>query len=207
MVEPRAIEKVACFALRRRAAGSELLVIRHPTAGTQLPAGTVELGESGEAAALREFHEETGRQAARAWIIGTVEHRVPPPNAVLNGTPKVVDRIACAGSADHLRLRRGLPIRVVAHDGGRAHVIYEELDYNVFPPRVLTSVSGWVDDTFISRRVVRYLCRVETVDGADRTWSFESDGQSWRLEWAPTQGLTLFGDQQTWLEQVIMRLT
>lgn len=39
----------------------DLLVFKHPTAGLQLPAGTIEPGESPIAAAKREVWEETGR--------------------------------------------------------------------------------------------------------------------------------------------------
>lgn len=53
------IRKVSAFITR----GDRLLVFRkpnHPGTGTQLPAGTVEPGESPETAVLREAREETG---------------------------------------------------------------------------------------------------------------------------------------------------
>jgi 8-oxo-dGTP pyrophosphatase MutT (NUDIX family) len=52
-------EKVVAYITRRR----RLLVFTHrdfPEAGVQVPAGTVEAGEAGEVAVLREAHEETG---------------------------------------------------------------------------------------------------------------------------------------------------
>src|SRR5262249_43927849 len=48
------LEKVTAFVTRDAAQARELLVFRHPHAGVQIPAGTVEKGESAEAAALRE---------------------------------------------------------------------------------------------------------------------------------------------------------
>jgi 8-oxo-dGTP pyrophosphatase MutT (NUDIX family) len=51
---------VTALITRPRPDGPELLVFEHPSAGVQLPAGTVEEGESFEAAALREAWEETG---------------------------------------------------------------------------------------------------------------------------------------------------
>ncbi|MBC7811407.1 MAG: NUDIX domain-containing protein [Burkholderiales bacterium] len=48
--------------------GDKLLVFRHadyPQAGIQVPAGTVEDGESPEAAVMREAHEETGLENLR----------------------------------------------------------------------------------------------------------------------------------------------
>lgn len=41
-------------------AGGDILVFRHPVAGTQLVKGTVEAGESPAEAALRELREEAG---------------------------------------------------------------------------------------------------------------------------------------------------
>ena len=53
------VKKVAAYITR----GDELLVFTHrdfPEAGVQVPAGTVEEGETLDAAVLREVHEETG---------------------------------------------------------------------------------------------------------------------------------------------------
>ena len=57
------LNKVIIYITRPSAAGDELLVFDHrgmPEAGTQVPAGSVEDGESSEAAAVRELHEESG---------------------------------------------------------------------------------------------------------------------------------------------------
>ena len=55
--------KVFAYLTHRDATGERLLVFSHPNApaaGIQVPAGTVEDGESPEAAVLREGYEETG---------------------------------------------------------------------------------------------------------------------------------------------------
>ena len=57
---PSAIEKVTAFIIRESNAGRELLLFEHPYAGLQLPAGTVEEGESPVESVLRESREETG---------------------------------------------------------------------------------------------------------------------------------------------------
>ena len=54
------IPKVTALITRPAADGPELLVFDHGLAGVQLPAGTVEAGESFAAGALREGWEETG---------------------------------------------------------------------------------------------------------------------------------------------------
>jgi ADP-ribose pyrophosphatase YjhB (NUDIX family) len=54
------VRKVTALITRPGVAGPELLVFDHGLAGVQIPAGTVEHGETFEAAALREAWEETG---------------------------------------------------------------------------------------------------------------------------------------------------
>src|SRR5262245_62334075 len=54
------VHKVTGFVTRGRRELRELLVFRHPSAGIQLPAGTVEPGEAIEVAVVREVQEETG---------------------------------------------------------------------------------------------------------------------------------------------------
>ena len=54
------IPKVTALITRPGAGGPELLVFDHGLAGIQLPAGTVDEGESFAAAVLREGWEETG---------------------------------------------------------------------------------------------------------------------------------------------------
>lgn len=52
--------KVTALITRRGPGGTELLCFDHPSAGVQLPAGTVATGESFADAAMREAWEETG---------------------------------------------------------------------------------------------------------------------------------------------------
>ncbi len=56
--------KVCPIVLRRTGSAIEILAFEHPLAGRQLVKGTIELGESIEAAALRELNEESGIKSA-----------------------------------------------------------------------------------------------------------------------------------------------
>lgn len=59
------VNKVCPVVLRRRGLSTQILVFRHPLAGSQLVKGTVEPDESPETAALRELSEESGIAGAR----------------------------------------------------------------------------------------------------------------------------------------------
>ena len=61
-----AVDKACACVLR----DGHLLCFRHPSAGNQLPKGTVEAGESSEAAVVRELAEESG--LTQAQVIGKI---------------------------------------------------------------------------------------------------------------------------------------
>ena len=56
----RLVWKLCACVVREGADGPELLVFDHPRAGTQIPKGTLEEGESHQVGVLRELAEETG---------------------------------------------------------------------------------------------------------------------------------------------------
>ncbi len=72
------INKVLAYVTR----GDELLVFRHrdfPEAGIQVPAGTVEEGESPNDAVLREVYEESGLDQVRiVRLLGSYLHDAAP---------------------------------------------------------------------------------------------------------------------------------
>ena len=73
------VEKVVCYVVRAR----HLLVfthLQHPltVTGVQVPAGSVEAGESPVDAAVREVCEETGLEATVVGVLGTSMYDLAP---------------------------------------------------------------------------------------------------------------------------------
>lgn len=76
--EPR--QRVVVYCTRRHEERVELLVFEHrdfPEAGTQVPAGGIESGESAEQAAVRELLEETSVAVEAANLLGFAEEDHP----------------------------------------------------------------------------------------------------------------------------------
>lgn len=74
----RPVDKVLVYLTRGEGSGRQLLVfehVDHPSAGIQVPAGTVEPGEALEVAARREVREEAGLELpATGRFIGRFEY-------------------------------------------------------------------------------------------------------------------------------------
>jgi 8-oxo-dGTP pyrophosphatase MutT (NUDIX family) len=100
-------EKVVCYIVR----GGRLLVFRHldqpwDMSGLQVPAGSIEPGESPEAAASREAAEETGLEGFRVVRkLGEVDYDVAPYRAELQHR-----------HVFHLELEGEAPERWVGHE-------------------------------------------------------------------------------------------
>ena len=87
------IEKVTAFVTRKRDGLREMLVFKHPNAGIQIPAGTVECGENPETAVMREVREETGLQLVIIdKYLGCIENELEENERIVARTTHVYFR-------------------------------------------------------------------------------------------------------------------
>lgn len=204
-----ALRKVTAYITRRCSNGKEVLVFRHPLAGLQLPAGTVEDGQSPADAVLREVEEETGIAGARIITELLVEETTVPDHqrAVLNPTPLLAEPHPGAEQIDTVG-RTGFLIDVgeVGGDYRRVTQRHYEFDGEAFHP--VRSVPGWVLDCELTSRMVRHHYEI-AVDSptAERWVHAEYQDFPYDLFWAPLgEDIGLVASNREWLRLVIDKL-
>jgi 8-oxo-dGTP pyrophosphatase MutT (NUDIX family) len=186
------VEKVAAFVTRDRddpAGRREFLVFRHdnPAAGIQVPAGTVEPGESPREAVLREVAEEAG---LTGLIVVGEPKRAPLELrddewylALNHGGRETIERLELARPI--VRIKR------------------EETDRVLLEGEVWTggSVEWWASRTTITRDVRRSLFHLQVTDRLPDRWERAFDRpQPWVFYWVPVEEEPpLVGRQSQWL--------
>ena len=176
--------KVTALITRHVEGRTELCVFDH--AGfVQLPAGTMEVGETPTVAAMREAWEETG-----------LPHL------------ELVAEVATLGEFD-ADDRDGAEMMVATHDGcpvpaGHAVLVHERIGDSVTITSTFHDWTGTVDGACVSRDVRRHVVHLRaTAPAPDEWWVLSPDGggSQWRCRWVPlhgTEGLAPY--QQRWLD-------
>ncbi len=196
------VHKVTAFVTRGDGPERELLVFRHPRAGIQLPAGTVEAGEPIEAAVLREVEEETGLTGiVIIAALGTVPEAMGPDGRMITTriSLRAEPRETAAGIDVTLQgkliiseLGRGLTVRQIRDEtgylveGGYAKIGYDLYEIRGSHDWVLReTVVGWVPRDAITTNVQRHLFHLRTTDPTPDRWVHHGDVPGCELYWAP----------------------
>ena len=177
------VEKVTAFVLGQREGVEELLLLYHLHAGIQLPAGTVEVGESAMVAALREAHEETGLQSL-VWggLVGEEREELPPDVGVMALSTPVYTRPDLSSLAMGT-LRRGFTVEVKRAEDDFLQVRYAETDRYPDPQFVSFELVGWVPAVTISGVRVRYFAWLRAPDATPSSWTNYEDFHTFILRW------------------------
>ena len=218
IIQPETVHKVTAFVTRGDSDGRELLVFRHPSAGIQLPAGTVEAGEAIEAAVLREVREETGltevvitaRLATLAEAMGLDGRMVAASRVRLRAEPVETSAsvdVPWGGGLIVSELGRGLPLRQMRDEAGYiveagyALVGYDRYHVQGSQDWVLRDTTvGWLPLSAITADVQRHLFHLETTAPTPDRWVQHGDVPGCELYWVPlTQDPMLVKRQDAWL--------
>lgn len=204
------LEKVVAFITRTGSSGQELLLFRHPYAGIQIPAGTVEEGEVLEQAALREACEETGLcNLDIIHYIGHRDERWPEDVAAIQHRTTVYAR-PDTGSFDWAILPRGIRVWIERREPGFAQVTYEEWDQapagRLASNYVTYRITGWVSDEALANGQRRHFYHLSadpsthTIGARQARWQVTADSHRFELFWVPLSNLPpIVEPQSQWL--------
>ncbi|KYK28698.1 MAG: hypothetical protein AYK19_20665 [Theionarchaea archaeon DG-70-1] len=196
------MEKVTIFITRKKDSRIELLLLRHPYAGIQFPAGTVEEDEDLDDAAKREIYEETGlKDAALKSYIGSMYEKLPEHVCIISQKTKVYAR-PDESSFDWAEFRRGTWVKEIRKKNEFTQVLYEEKDTYPEGKYITYSIMGWVRDEFLCRIQRRHFFHF-TVEWAEEKWTQFSDSHQFELFWSPLYSRPeIIKPQTLWLEYV-----
>lgn len=195
------LEKVTVFITWGEPGDEALLLFRHPYAGIQIPAGTVEVGETPAAAALREAREESGlRDLVVERYLGTATEALTGNEARVVAPTPVYAR-ADVDSFAWAHLPRGAAVRLLGRFAAAfCHVTYEEPDRYPDPSYVTMAITGWVPDAALTRHVQRSFFHLRCDVAAATSWPVRTDNHTFTAFWAPLDDLpAIVPPQDRWL--------
>ena len=198
-------EKVTAFVTRECNGVKEILLLRHPRAGVQIPAGTVEDGENPETAVKREVYEETGlRNVKIEKSLGCVENELGENERIIAKTTQVYSRPSLSSIAYKEELTRGLTVNYNSKHKDFTHVTYIEYDRVPDPTCIRSKIAGWVPSEHVSARKTRYFSLLTTLGETAEEWEVNGDrGHIFKLFWTPISSAPPIAlPQDKWLDYV-----
>ncbi len=199
------IEKVTAFVIRKKNKMLQLLVFSHPSAGIQIPAGTVEEHEGLEMALFREVKEETGLTNIKLIRkVGETLHFTDQNEAFLTQTLRCHSWPAQAAKRNGPLCKRGLLMQTLERKVGFTHVKYTEYDLNQDPPLPLSEFEGWLPSDALTREIRRHFYVLKVEEETPEYWKIESDQQNvFQCYWVDMNDIpALIGEQAEWLQQL-----
>lgn len=202
------VHKVTAFVTRDLKDHREILVFQHPTAGIQLPAGTVELGEDIEIAVIREAQEETGIQSFHIQShLGDIENELNDRECIITQT--VQARLEPDEKSMPYERTFGRGGTVTFHESinGWSHISYNEYNQVPNPQSISWRIDGWVPNEAISHDKPRHFYHLTTPEKTPERWSLKADGHIYAPFWMPLSPKpSLTPRQSGWLEAVYDQL-
>ena len=203
----KVVQKVTAFIVREKDGIKELLVFKHPTAGVQIPAGTVEEGEDIEAAVKREAYEETGLQFVKIEnYLGCFENELENNQRIIAETTQVYIEPNLNAIPYKRKLPKGLTVDYLSTQEDFTRISYIEYEYDKFhkPIYIDTNITGWVPNENLSPQKKRHFFLMSTQEETKDAWELKSDmGHIFKPYWTPLSPKPkIIPPQDRWLDFV-----
>ena len=201
------IQKVTAFIIRERNSVKELLVFKHPTAGVQIPAGTVEKDEDIETAVKREVYEETGLQFVEIEnYLGCFENELENNQRIISETTQVYIKPNLTAMPYKRKLPKGLTVDYLSIQKDFTHISYIAYEYDEFynPIRIDTNITGWIPNENLSAQKKRHFFLMSTQEETAEAWELKGDqGHIFKPYWTPLSPKpNIIPPQDKWLDFV-----
>ena len=205
------VQKVTAFIVRERRGVKELLVFKHPTAGVQIPAGTVEKGEDIETAVKRETYEETGLQLVEIEdYLGCFENELEDNQRIIAETTQVYIEPNLTAIPYKRKLPKGLTVDYLSTQKDFTHISYIEYEYDKFhePLCIDANITGWIPNENLSAQKKRHFFLISTQEETADAWELKSDqGHIFKLYWTPLSPKpNIIPPQNRWLDFVYTKI-
>ena len=205
------VQKVTAFIVRERSGVRELLVFKHPTAGVQIPAGTVEKGEDIETAVKREAYEETGLQLVEIEnYLGHFENELENNQKIIAETTQVYIEPNLTAIPYKRKLPKGLTVNYFSIGEDFTHISYIEYEYDKFhkPICIDSNITGWVPNENLSAQKKRHFFHLSTQEKTADAWELRSDrGHIFKPYWTPLSPKPdIMPPQNKWLDFVYEKI-
>ena len=192
------LEKVTCFIQNKK---GRLALFKHPYGGIQIPAGTVEPGESAEEAALREAREETGLKQLQVIKLLGVEDIQLPENEFAVLRQAIIYSRPDSSSFDWASIRRGIYVNMKGTDGDWCQINYREMNDSRNPEYVSYEITGWTKSELITNHLHRSFYLISAMDETSPSWTVNTDNHTFRLFWGTDEVMSRIQEEQShWLE-------
>ena len=203
------VQKVTAFMVRERNGVEELLVFKHPTAGIQIPAGTVEAGEDIETAVKREAYEETGLQLVEIEnYLDYIENELENNQRIIAETTQVYIEPSLNAIPYAEKLTKGLTVDYHSTQGDFTHISYIEYDRHPNPTCIRYNITGWVPNENLSAQKKRHFFQLTTQEQTADAWELRSDrGHIFKPYWTPLSPKPdIMPPQNKWLDFVYEKI-
>ncbi|MYA71999.1 NUDIX domain-containing protein [Candidatus Poribacteria bacterium] len=203
------VQKVTAFIVRERNGVKELLVFKHPTAGVQIPAGTVEKSEDLETAVKREVYEETGLQFVEIeGYLGCFENELAEGERIIVETTQVYIQPDLNAMPYKEKLTKGMTVNYHSIRADFTHISYIEYDKHPNPTCICYNITGWVPNENIGVQKTRHFFLLSTQEETEDAWELKSDrGHIFKPYWTPLSPKPkIIPPQDKWLDFVYEKI-